>query len=700
MSLSSNIGMWHKKLFQTSLFTQKITLLTVIFAIILGIIASYLNFQARYTNWHLWEQNKAEFFYKDTPLFTTMDAGYFLGIAGHLKSGKTLEDYQSLRVFPTKQIQDPSIKSPGRSAPLLSKVIAFFAKDASPKELLIAGNKMLPYTAAVTALAIFIAFGVTGYWMEGSVAAAGGGLSIVYYWRSAIGRIDTDQLNLGLMYFMFAMVLCAGSAKKLRWGIFFTFIAALSARLFMSWYDKSELIIMALIAFCWLIIVKSKDWRRLIVFSTVFILLSGVGLINPFATVYVQTDFGIHNFVFNNVISTVSEASRIEFLEVLRRMTGSILVSTLCLLGMIVWAIRHPIIAIAYAPLAGFAMLSVVLGNRALFYSAPFFWFGGAYLAVLIMRICVHLVFQRLEAFKQIISTSASATICAILILFIWVNSPVNQLARPSIPVPIIKALVELKSIAGQEKSVLASWWDYGYASMLFNGLPTFTDPGQHLSNSNYFIADSLLSNNQSHSADTLRFLGSGGLTTLKENIDDRDTLLKKIKSNRDEQGPVVYLMLTDQMTSWMPSISKIGNWDIDLGVPIPAKGHKQGQQLSYNFLNCTDTKTPGIVKCNNSIINLNEGKIDGNPVLNLVAEAHGGQFVGSKGYKQSELNVFQIMKNDKGKSAKVAILHRDLFFSSFNQMFHLGRYDIENFKLVYDGYPNVRIFKLLPKSG
>ncbi len=699
MSLSSNIGMWHKKLFQTSLFTQKITLLTVIFAIILGIIASYLNFQARYTNWHLWEQNKAEFFYKDTPLFTTMDAGYFLGIAGHLKSGKTLEDYQSLRVFPTKQIQDPSIKSPGRSAPLLSKVIAFFAKDASPKELLIAGNKMLPYTAAVTAFAIFIAFGVTGYWMEGSVAAAGGGLSIVYYWRSAIGRIDTDQLNLGLMYFMFAMVLCAGSAKKLKWGIFFTFIAALSARLFMSWYDKSELIIMALIAFCWLIIVKSKDWRRLIVFSAIFILLSGVGLINPFATVYVQTDFGFHNFVFNNVISTVTEASRIEFLEVLRRMTGSILVSTFCLLGMIVWAIRHPIFAIAYAPLAGFAMLSVVLGNRALFYSAPFFWFGGAYLAVLIMRICVHLLFQRLEAFKQIISTSASATICAILILFIWVNSPVNQLARPSIPVPIIKALVELKSIAGQEKSVLASWWDYGYASMLFNGLPTFTDPGQHLSNSNYFIADSLLSNNQSHSADTLRFLGRGGLTTLKENIDDRDTLLQKIKLNRDEQGPVVYLMLTDQMTNWMPSISKIGNWDIDLGVPIPAKGHKQGQQLSYNFLNCTDTKTPGIVKCNNSIINLNEGTIDGNPVLNLVAEAHGGQFVGSKGYKQSELNVFQIMKNDKGKSAKVAILHRDLFFSSFNQMFHLGRYDIENFKLVYDGYPNVRIFKLLSKS-
>ena len=156
MLLLSKMGKWHEKFFRNSLFTQKITLLTLIFATILGSLASYLNFQSRHINWQMWEQNKEEFFYKDTPLFTTMDAGYFLGIAGHLKSGKTLEDYQSLRVFPTKQIQGPSIESSKRSAPLLSKVIAFFAKDASPQELLIAGNKMLPYTAAITAIAILM----------------------------------------------------------------------------------------------------------------------------------------------------------------------------------------------------------------------------------------------------------------------------------------------------------------------------------------------------------------------------------------------------------------------------------------------------------------------------------------------------------------------------------------------------------------
>ena len=41
--------------------------------------------------------------------------------------------------------------------------------------MLTTGNKIIPYTAIITAIAVIIAFGVTGYWLEASVAAAGGG---------------------------------------------------------------------------------------------------------------------------------------------------------------------------------------------------------------------------------------------------------------------------------------------------------------------------------------------------------------------------------------------------------------------------------------------------------------------------------------------------------------------------------------------
>ena len=40
-------------------------------------------------------------------------------------------------------------------------------------------------------------------------------------------------------------------------------------------------------------------------------------------------------------------------------------------------------------------------------------------------------------------------------------------------------------------------------------------------------------------------------------------------------------------------------------------------------------------------------------------------------------------------------LLHRDLFQSSFNQLFHLGRADNKLFEMIYDDYPHVRIFRL-----
>jgi dolichyl-diphosphooligosaccharide--protein glycosyltransferase len=105
----------------------------------------------------------------------------------------------------------------------------------------------------------------------------------------------------------------------------------------------------------------------------------------------------------------------------------------------------------------------------------------------------------------------------------------------------------------------------------------------------------------------------------------------------------------------------------------------------------------PGLIRCNDSTFDLREGKIDGNPILDLVVEAHGGSLVGSRRFKETELNMIQIMKDRNGEATKVALLHEELFFSSFNQMFHLGRFDTKNFKLVYDDYPHARIFKLLP---
>ena len=97
------------------------------------------------------------------------------------------------------------------------------------------------------------------------------------------------------------------------------------------------------------------------------------------------------------------------------------------------------------------------------------------------------------------------------LFILIWLTGPPYQFTKPSIPAPIVRALLYLNNgHLNSEQSVVASWWDYGYASMFLNGLPTFVDPGAHGAKANYFIANTLLTDNQLFAGDTLRFLARG----------------------------------------------------------------------------------------------------------------------------------------------------------------------------------------------
>ena len=222
--------------------------------------------------------------------------------------------------------------------------------------------------------------------------------------------------------------------------------------------------------------------------------------------------------------------------------------------------LRHPTIAIAYSPLAGFFVLNIFIGNRATFYSAPFFWFGVAYFMLLVTKMLILQSFPRFNRVQQALTLIFSSTITFSMLCFIWFTSPAYQYVSPSVPAQIIKAMSFLNSKNIQSKdSVVASWWDYGYASMLFNNLPTFTDPGTHGGKNNYFIANALLAKKQSYAGDLLRFLARGGLD--KMDIQPRNSLelREKILFDRNKPAPVVYLILTNQMTAWMPSISKTG---------------------------------------------------------------------------------------------------------------------------------------------
>ena len=115
--------------------------------------------------------------------------------------------------------------------------------------MLRAGHTILILSAGLTALMIVIAFGAVGYWLEGAVAAIGSGLSSAYLVRTSFGRIDTDQLNLGLLYFIFGLLMLSARSKTAVNTILWAVAAGITASIFMAWYGKALLVWMAVSAY-------------------------------------------------------------------------------------------------------------------------------------------------------------------------------------------------------------------------------------------------------------------------------------------------------------------------------------------------------------------------------------------------------------------------------------------------------------------
>ena len=68
--------------------------------VMLSLAAAFANFHVRNQQFIHWESHPEKFFVGDTPLFSTMDAGYFLGIAQSLSRQGTPNDFSARRSFP------------------------------------------------------------------------------------------------------------------------------------------------------------------------------------------------------------------------------------------------------------------------------------------------------------------------------------------------------------------------------------------------------------------------------------------------------------------------------------------------------------------------------------------------------------------------------------------------------------------------
>ena len=513
---------------------QSRPMIAAILALVLIAVAG--NLWVRTHQLEIWRMSPHVTFFEGAPSFSTADAPYFLRLAEELMRS----DSEISTLYDVL----------GKDGFLLPKIIAVSAPDSDLPSLLTTGNTMLLYSVSLTALMIVICFGATGYWLEGAVAGLGGGLSTAFLVRSSIGRIDTDQMNLGLIYLIFGLVILAGRAQSRLHALAWCVCAGVTARLFMSWYGKPELILMATFALFWLLCCLQKRVSTVIAGTLIFVLLANLSIINPFATSYLKETLVVNNFIFPNTLHTITEVRSVSIFQLLRNAVGSLEMGLFSLSGLLLFLFRHPIIAIALGPLVMFALLNFVIGNRAIFYSAPIMWFGAAFMMTTTAGFVTSKLSEARYTFRrhQIAMVAASSFAMTIA----WVNSPTDYLPRPSFSKPVLEGLRSLKITAdAPENSIVATWWDYGHASRFLNGLPVLHDGGSQTKSPTYFIARALLDSDQANSVGGLKFLSTVG----PEGISAENNLAgirQKFRKAISTPSPDLYLVVTSQMAGWM----------------------------------------------------------------------------------------------------------------------------------------------------
>ena len=672
----------------------------VIFSVVMIMLAIAASAHMRHWQFSQWKTDPATHYLEETPLFSTTDASYFLNSAKAIMEQGSSHSFQTKRLYPSTINEEEPDNHSVLDEPLLSVILAKIAPNSSNQALLTTANNLLPWTAGLTALAIILAFGAAGFWAEGAVAAIGGALSLSYLVRSSIGRIDTDQLNLGFFYLVTALVIWAARSKKLGWAVGLVILAGLTNNLFSWWWSKDILSWGFLGGLIWLSLVSHSDWRRTTALSVLFVMTSGTfwsgGTVNVADFTASVTNAGA--LILPNTFSTITELARIPLSDVLSNLTGDVWLGLIALAGLSGWAFVNPAVAVVFAPALLLGVLNFMFGNRVVFFAAPIIWFGIAWLVLTIGRFLV----DRLSAgpSERRRQSQPLASMVAIIVgAAIAYLSSGNPVTKPYVPQPSFNAEVldgfrKVGAFAEKQSSerqpIIATWWDYGYAATLFSNLPTLHDGGAQRGVATHLVARALLAGSQFETAKILKYLANEGSKGVNASGQNNKTLNQAFIDGPAKDDADVYLVLTLQMARWMPSISSLGLWNTETGQPVLTSNGTN--RANFQTVGCTGGGN--IATCNGQTYDFSKGTIDNRPILAGAIKTNNG-IIGPRASYDAANGLYVQLHDINGRPFETQVIGPTLFNSTFNQLFFLGAVDEAYFTPILDAYPFYRVYKV-----
>ena len=392
---------------------------------------------------------------------------------------------------------------------------------------------------------------------------------------------------------------------------------------------------------------------------------------------------GLHFFGVNQ---TVREAGRIPFETMANRISGSTFGLIAAFVGYILLLIKHRSFIVSL-PLIGIGIFSLWGGLRFTVYAVPVAAMGAIYLAYIVTNV----IEKKAIRYGAIVVMSG---------LFIYPN--ITHIIEYRVPTVFMKnevaILDKLKNLSSPKDYTIA-WWDYGYPLWYYSNTNTLIDGGKH-NNDNFIVSQILTTTSQRQAANLARlsverYVSSDykivADTIFSEQRDPNLLLDELLLSDYalPEKTRDIYLYLPFRMLSLLPTIKLFSNIDLTTGEKITKPFFFQSSRYKQ-------TKE-GINLGSGIILEPNSGRVKlGTSYLNI------NQFVVTSYDSAGKLHK-QVQSIDRNANLNVIymknyntflLLDREMFASTFVQMFVLENYDKSLFEpVILDA--QVKIFKL-----
>ena len=360
----SAISEKHSKLVGKAWFHSSHEWRYLIGSIVLILIAAIINYEVRDRQWEVWQAQPEYHFIDDVPMVSTSDAAYFLSHARDYQHGLPVGTFDASRSYPDNtdayktRVGIEGQKRDGQPVgatdiPLLSVLLAHSADLLTDGNLILAGNRLIPFTILLTGLAIGGMFWVAGFPAEGALASVGVGLSTAFLARTSIGRIDTDQLFLFFLAISLSLAILASNERRRIFSVTYALLLALAVSVSQWWHQHP--FIMVVVPFVMTIGIY-LNLRGLL--TATIALAAYILAVNPI--VFFKAVFSFANdalaritsqyfssvpasfesgLIFPNTFATVTELKRLGFVETLGYMVPHPAIGVVGIAGFVFWAI-------------------------------------------------------------------------------------------------------------------------------------------------------------------------------------------------------------------------------------------------------------------------------------------------------------------------------------------------------------------------